>query len=386
MSGADDRSTSSLMDEADRRSELVIADLCELVNCESPSADLDAVAQSAALLARIGELRLGVPAELIVVGGVTHVRWRFGASAPEIVLVGHHDTVWPRGTLETIPWTRREGLITGPGCFDMKLGVLLAMHAVAMLAPSVREGISILITGDEEVGSGASRALIETEAAQARAVLVTEGAAPGGALKVARRGMALYTVRARGVAAHSGVEPHLGRNATVALAEVVGRLRALEDEARGTSVTPTVLASGSSSNTVPDEGVLNIDVRYWSDSEGDRVRSAISLLCSESTAADVTFDALAQPPFEEHSSVELFARAVEIGRRLGLPPVHGLRVGGTSDANFTAALGIPTLDGLGAIGHGAHAVDETVEEAGIAPRLALLSGLLADLSSTETTR
>jgi len=114
-----------------------------------------------------------------------------------------------------------------------------------------------------------------------------------------------------------------------------------------------------------------------------RTGSAISRLCSEVTAADVTFEAMAQPPFEEHSSRELFARAVGIGQSLCLPPIHGVRVGGTSDANFTAALGIPTLDGLGAIGHGAHAVDEAVEEAGIAPRLALLVALLADLAGAE---
>src|SRR4051794_3979538 len=208
----------------------MIADIGEMVVCESPSADLDAVARSADVVARIGTRVLGTAPERIVVDGRTHLRWRLGAGPAGVLLLGHHDTVWPAGSLQTHPYTVDDGVLRGPGCFDMKAGVVMAMYAAAAVLDGRGDGgVTLLVTGDEEVGSLSSRELIEAEAAECRAALVLEASADGGALKTERKGVSLYRVRIAGRAAHAGLEPERGRNAGVEMAHQILAVNELGD-------------------------------------------------------------------------------------------------------------------------------------------------------------
>ncbi|MGH3471259.1 MAG: M20/M25/M40 family metallo-hydrolase, partial [Nocardioidaceae bacterium] len=229
----------------------MLADLRELIECESPSSDLAAVARSADLVARIGTTRLGVAPERVVVDGCTHLRWRVGGASerPRVLLLAHHDTVHPIGTLTSSPYSVTDGVLRGPGCFDMLAGLVMAIHALAGLPDP--DGVTLLVTGDEEIGSPTSRHLIEEEARGARATLVLEASADGGALKTARKGASLYELEVTGRAAHAGLEPELGLNASVELAHQILAIGALGSADLGTSVTPTVAASGTASNVVP---------------------------------------------------------------------------------------------------------------------------------------
>ncbi|HVV22241.1 MAG TPA: M20/M25/M40 family metallo-hydrolase [Pseudonocardiaceae bacterium] len=362
----------------------LVRDIETLVTCESPSADLAAVAASADVVARLGAQRLGVPAERIVLDGRTHLRWRLGSGPRRVLVLCHHDTVWPLGTLATHPFTVTDGVLRGPGCFDMKAGLVMALHAVATLADA--DGVTVLVTGDEELGSPTSRGLIETEAAGCAAALVLEAAA-GRALKTERKGVSLYEVTAHGRAAHAGLEPEKGVNATIELAHQVQAVAALADPALGTTVTPTRLQSGTTSNTVPAAGGFAVDVRASNRAEQDRVDAAMHALQPVLPDAKLTVTGGPnRPPLEAASSASLFARAGELAAALGLPPLRGAAVGGASDGNFTAGVGVPTLDGLGASGGGAHADDEHVLVDELPGRTALVAALLADLLADTGTR
>lgn len=358
----------------------LLADVHELVSCESPSDDLAAVARSADVVARVGARRLGCPPERIVLDGRTHLRWRLGAGPARVLVLGHHDTVWPLGSLATHPSEVVDGVLRGPGSVDMKAGLAVAFAAVAALPDPA--GVTVLVTGDEELGSPSSRALIEDEARGCRAALVLEAAADGGALKTTRKGVSLYRVEVTGRAAHAGLAPADGVNAGVELAHQVLALTALGDAARGTTVTPTASSAGTVTNTVPARAWVAVDVRVPDAAEQDRVDAAVRALRPVLPGARVEVTGGPnRPPME--TAAALFDRAAGIARRLGLPELRGAAVGGASDGNFTAGVGVPTLDGLGAVGGGAHADDEHVLVAELAPRQALLSGLLVDLLADE---
>jgi glutamate carboxypeptidase len=357
---------------------LLLADIETLVTCESPSADHDAVAVSAGVVAELGTARTGVRPERIVIEGRSHLRWRFGQGPSRVLLLGHHDTVWPVGSLASHPFTVASGVLRGPGCFDMKAGLAMALHAVAALPdPS---GITLLVTGDEELGSPTSRALIEDEAAGRDAALVLEASGDGGALKTGRKGVSHYEVHIWGRAAHAGLEPERGINAGIELAHQVLAVTTLADAALGTSVTPTVLSAGTTTNTVPDHGRFALDVRVAERPEQARVDAAVRALRPVLPGArlEVT-GGPNRPPLEQAASAALFGRAVLLAARLGLPEPTGTFVGGASDGNITAGVGTPTLDGLGAVGGGAHADDEHVLIAELPSRTALLAALLADV-------
>jgi glutamate carboxypeptidase len=360
----------------------LLADLRELVECESPSSDLAAVERSADVVARLGTERLGVAPERIVVDGVHHLRWRFG-SATRVLVLAHHDTVWPIGTLARQPFTVTDGVLRGPGCFDMLAGLAMALHAIADLGgpgEAQRDGVTLLVTGDEELGSASSRELIEEEARGAEAVLVLEASADGGALKTARKGTSLYEIDIAGRAAHAGLEPEKGINATVELAHQVLAVTALADPTVGTSVTATAATAGITANTVPAWGRFAVDVRAWSMAELERVDDALRALVPTLPGAEVRLHgAINRAPLEESSSLPLFERAQKVAARLGLPGLTSASVGGASDGNFTAGIGTPTLDGLGAVGGGAHADDEHVLVDRLGDRTVLLRGLLQDL-------
>ena len=385
----------------ERRLPAILADIETLVRCESPSTVLDAVSRSADLVAALGRHHLGTDPERIVIDGCAHLRWRLGADpgagsgrSGGVLVLAHHDTVWPLGSLETHPFSVSDGVLRGPGCFDMKAGLVLALHALAELGSVARSGasqfapggVTLLVTGDEELGSPTSRGLIEAEAAGCRAALVLEASADGGALKTARKGVSLYEVRAVGRAAHAGLEPARGVNATVELAHQVLAVAGLADAALGTTVTPTALSSGTVSNTVPAAGAFSVDVRMWDTAEQARVHAAMSSLLP------VVPDAVLQvsggpnrPPLDASSSDALFALAGSAAAELGLPPLTSAAVGGASDGNYTAGVGTPTLDGLGAVGGGAHADNEHVLVASLPGRAALLAALIDSLLTEVTT-
>ncbi|MDR0344711.1 MAG: M20/M25/M40 family metallo-hydrolase [Nocardiopsaceae bacterium] len=182
----------------------ILADIEELVACESPSGDLAAVARSAGVLATVGERQLGAAPERIVIEGRTHLRWRLGDVPGRVLVLGHHDTVWPIGSLRSHPFSVRDGVLRGPGSFDMKAGLVMALHALAALGDAT--GVSLLVTGDEEVGSPSSRRLIEEESRGRAAAFILEAAGEGGALKLARKGVSHYAVKVTGRAAHAGLE------------------------------------------------------------------------------------------------------------------------------------------------------------------------------------
>ncbi|MGH1565764.1 M20 family metallopeptidase [Mumia sp. DW29H23] len=355
----------------------VLLDIERLVRCESPSDDLAAVARSAEVVAEIGTRLLGVAPETIVVEGCTHLRWRFGA-VPRVLLLAHHDTVWPVGSLETHPYEVRDGVMRGPGCFDMLTGLVMALHAVAALDD--RDGITLLVTGDEELGSPTSRALIEEEARGCAGALVLEASADGGALKTERKGVSLYELVVEGRAAHAGLEPEKGVNAAVEVAHQVLAVAAMGDSAAGTTVTPTVVRAGTTTNTVAAGGSIAIDVRVRTVAEQDRVDRAVHALRPVLDGARMSVrGGPNRPPLEATSSAALFARASRIASGLGLAAPTSAAVGGASDGNFTAGVGTPTLDGLGAVGGGAHADDEHVVVGQVADRTRLLAALVADL-------
>lgn len=362
-----------------------LSDLRELIECESPSDDLAAVARSAEVVARVGSARLGAEPEMIVLDGCTHLRWRLGTGPCKVLIVAHHDTVWPLGSLATRPFSVVDGVLRGPGCFDMLTGLVMTFHALAGLENV--DGVTVLVTGDEELGSPSSRGLIEDEARLASAALVLEASADGGALKIERKGVSLYDVRIVGRAAHAGLEPERGVNATLELAHQALAVVALADAALGTTVTPTAARAGTTSNTVPAEGSFSVDVRVRSLAEQDRVDAAMHALRPVLDGAVVEVaGGPNRPPLERSASAELFARAQGIAADLGLPKLTAVAVGGASDGNFTAGVGTPTLDGLGAVGSGAHAEHEHVLVDEIPGRTALLAGLVAGLVKDPLSR
>jgi len=355
----------------------VLADTVAMVECESPSADHAAVARSAEVVARIGTARLDASPEVIERDGWTHLRWRFGPGPTRVLVLGHHDTVWPLGSLATHPCEVRDGVLRGPGCFDMKAGVAIAFAAVAGLPD--RTGVTVLVTGDEELGSPSSRALIEEEARGAAAAFVLEAAADGGALKTTRSGVSLYEVAITGRAAHAGLDPQRGVNAAVEAAHQLLRVIDLAAPERGTTVTPSVVRAGHTSNTVPAAASFTVDVRARAVAEQQRVHAAITALVPVLPGAAVTVTGGPnRPPLESAASADLFDRAQRLAVELGLAPLRAAEVGGASDGNFTAGVGTPTLDGLGAVGGGAHADSEHVQVGQLAGRVALLRALIAD--------
>jgi glutamate carboxypeptidase len=357
----------------------LIRDVEELVGAESPTADAAAVSACAKVVADLGARLTGSAPEWLNTSGRPHLRWRFGAG-DRVLLLGHYDTVWPLGSLTDHPCQVAGGRLTGPGCFDMKAGLVQLFHALSLQEDL--DGVSVLVTGDEEAGAPSSRGLIEAEARRTRAVLVLE-ASEDGALKTARKGVSSYELRIAGRAAHAGLEPHRGVNATTELAHQVLALAALADPASGTTVTPTVASAGTTQNTVPATARLQVDVRIATLDEQARVDAGMRGLGPVLPGASLKL--LGGPdraPLQAAASTALFRRARRLHTELGFGSLRGVAVGGGSDGNFTAGVGTPTLDGLGAVGGGAHADDEHVLVAELPRRAALVAALVADLRTS----
>ncbi len=374
-------------DDVSALRERLVADITTLVRVESPSEDHAAVARSARAVADLGEDVLGMPGVVVEVGDVRHVRWRLGSRHRRVLLLGHHDTVWPVGTLDTIPCEVVDGVMRGPGCFDMKAGIVLALHAVETVArrhgPRAVDGVTILVTGDEEVGSDTSRDLVESESRGCDAVLVCEPGLADGSVKVARKGASVYRVVAHGHASHAGLDPEEGVNATVELAAQIPAIVALARPEVGTTVTPTRLTGGTTANTVPDVASVTVDVRAGTPEEQRRVDRGMHELAPMLDGA--TLEILGgpnRPPLVRGLADPLADLADQVCHDLDMPVPGRASVGGASDGNFTAGAGIPTLDGLGATGSGAHARDEHLLVDGLVTRHQLLVGLLERLLDT----
>lgn len=359
----------------------VLSDIEAIVSIESPSRNASQVAKSAAQLESIIQ-RVAQRASVLVassVGPHVHVP---ASGVPRILLLGHHDTVHPMGTLAARPFSNDGKVLRGPGVFDMAAGIVQAIYAMAILegAGVDTSGIEMLWTSDEEIGSSTSRALIEERAqalAKNGAVLVLEPSADGGALKIARKGTGTFDVRITGRASHAGLEPEKGINALLELAHQVQRISTFGNAELGTTVTPTVASAGTTDNTVPAEAQVLVDARVVVPEEKIRVEKLMSSLVPVVPGANISVTgSLHRPPMHSSMSEELFALAVESQRAVTGESINGVSVGGGSDGNFTAAIGIRTLDGLGAVGGGAHGETEHVVVESIAPRIALLAELM----------
>jgi glutamate carboxypeptidase len=364
--------------------------LGELVRRESPSRDKAALDVLGTLLAeRLIDLGASVENVPNAVGG-DHVLGRFPRNSdlrPALVL-GHFDTVWPRGTLERLPFrVDEDGRAFGPGVFDMKASLAIFLAVIKQLRKSwelLPRPIWVLLTSDEEIGSPTSRGLIEKLASQCAYALVLEPALADGGLKTSRKGVGRFRLEVEGKAAHAGVAPQDGRSAIVGLARQILKLETLQDLAAGTTINVGVIEGGTTPNVVPALASAEIDVRVASQAEESRIVSAFRSLASDMEGIRLTITgSFNRPPMERTPAVSaLFEQALEIGRRLNLELTEGSS-GGGSDGNFTAAMGVPTLDGLGARGGGAHADDEHVIVASLPERAELLFGLLRFLH-TET--
>lgn len=358
------------------RTPVLLEQLEALVAVESPSTDLDATARGADAADTLVEELLGTPCERVESTGRLHLRWSGGGDT-RVVLVMHVDTVWPLGTTARWPFDVVDDRASGPGAFDMKAGLVQGLHALSLL-PDLT-GVRVLITTDEEIGSPTSRRLIEETARGARAALVLEPSAAG-ALKSARKGVSMYELVVTGQAAHAGLEPEKGINAGLELAHQLLTLEAVADVGQGTTVTPTLLSAGSTTNTVPARATAAIDVRAVTEAEQQRVDDVLRGLRPVLRGASVELlGGPNRPPLQPSASHELLLRARRLADELGLPPLRDAQVGGGSDGNFTAGVGVPTLDGLGAVGDGAHAEGEYVVVSAMPERAALVHALAAEL-------
>ena len=352
----------------------MLASLEALVRCESPSEDVEACRDVVRLASEIATRVLGKPAEIREVEGRPVFWW--GDNNPDVVLLAHLDTVWPKGSFNPI-WDIQGDILRGPGTFDMKAGFIQALFALKGIEGSV----ALIANTDEEIGSHSSRQLIKDISAKANAVLVLEGAIDE-KVKTGRKGTSMYQVSIHGRAAHAGLEPEKGINSTIEIAHIITALSALEDPSKQTTVVPTLLKSGNSTNTVPDLAVLDIDARSFTTDELLRVDAAIRAFKPKHPEARIEISGgLNRPPLETTATMELYEQAAKVAASIGMPPLQHASVGGASDGNFAAAAGAQVLDGLGAVGGGAHAPTEWVSISTMQERSDFLHAFIKDLLS-----
>ena len=350
----------------------MLAALEALVKLESPTEDLAACRDVIVLANEIATKVLGTPAQINEVNGRPVFWW--GADNPDVVVLAHLDTVWPKGSFTPL-WKVEGNKATGPGIFDMKAGFIQALFAMRGLTGSV----ALVATTDEETGSATSKEFIKQISEKAKAVLVLE-ATLNGKVKTGRKGTAMYQVKVHGKASHAGLEPEKGVNATVEIAHAITAVAALENKEHGTTVVPTMVRAGNTTNTVPDLAVLDIDIRSYSMDDLKRVDSSIRNLkpVNSETRYEIT-GGFNRPPLETSSTMALYERAEKVAKELGMPPLGHASVGGASDGNFAAAAGAQVLDGLGAVGDGAHAAHEWVDISTLEVRSNLLHSLIKDI-------
>lgn len=357
----------------------ILADVETLVRIESPSRHATGINQIQDLteewLSPFGSVQRH-PTEF---GDVLHAHIA-GKSDERLVLLAHMDTVYPLGSWKDLWWVDGDHAF-GPGSYDMKAGMVQALWALRALRSTGEDpacSVDLLLTSDEEISSVAGRPFIEGLATGAKAVLVLESPFMNGDLKVARKGVGDYRIEVYGKAAHQGLEPERGRNAIISAAHFITELMALEDRPKGTTLGPNVIHGGTVSNVVADRVTLDVDLRVWILPEAERIDAGIrKIVPLEGTRYEIT-GGLERPPMEpSEGSMKLFERAKALAREIGFD-VGAARVGGGSDGNFTSQLA-PTLDGFGALGAHAHQKDlEHIHIPSLAPRTALLAGMLLD--------
>ena len=350
-----------------------------LVRLESPSTDKAAVDRCGASLEDMLRDAGAAVERLRQAERGDHILARLEGAGDPVLILGHFDTVWPTGTLQRMPLRRDGDRLSGPGTFDMKAGIAIALSAVHALhaTRTPHAPIVMLWTTDEEIGSATSRATIEAEARKCRAVYVLEPALPGGVLKTARKGCGEFEIVVHGVAAHAGLDPGKGASAIHELAAQIAAIERLQDLPNGISVNVGVITGGTRPNVVAEVARAVVDARAPTREAATRIESAMLSLQPVNSRTRLTISGgFERPPMERTAaSRELFGRARAVASTLGRELGEG-SAGGGSDGNFTAAAGVPTLDGLGAVGDGAHAAHEHVEISSLPWRAALLAGLL----------
>ena len=376
-----------LRDLKSRKTEIVRL-LGRFVECESPSHDKAAVDAMGQIVAAEWKQRASNVKILPQPKRGNHVRAELwlgdGRPRGQILVLGHLDTVYPLGTIAKMPFRQAQGCAWGPGTFDMKGGLVLALFAIdALRATETKppKRFVFLWTSDEEIGSTTSRQVIETEARRSDAVLVLEPSfGPDGRLKTARKGVGHAEIIVTGRAAHAGINPAEGVNAVHELARQIERLEKMNDPRRGITVQATVVHGGTVSNVVPAEARAEVDIRFSRLANAPALDQELHGLRPILKGAKVEVrGGVNRPPLERTAAVEkLFVHAQSLMRDLGLP-LGEATTGGGSDGNFTSAVGVPTLDGLGAVGDGAHAPHEHVIISKLPERAALVAGLLATL-------
>jgi len=365
-----------------QRQPQMIASVRELVLRESPTHSKEACDQLCAHLA----------SEFASLGGKVHIHRQATAGnhlqvdfadsreRKPVLLLGHFDTVHELGTLETMPWSERKSRLYGPGVFDMKAGIVQMMFALWSLRETMGDlprPVKVWLVSDEEEGSASSRGMTQELARECAAVLVCEPSGPGGALKTARKGVGSFTLRITGVAAHSGLDFEKGHSAIVELAHQIQAIARLTDLRRGITMNVGIVRGGTRSNVVADSATAEMDLRVFHKNDGAEMERRVRQLrpvnpnCKLEIAGGMN-----RPPLERTEQVAaLLELARRVARQLGFD-LQEMAVGGGSDGNFTAGIGVPTLDGLGAVGDGAHAAHEHVVAAELPRRAALLAGLI----------
>ncbi len=366
----------------DRQPEM-IEQVRELVVRESPTHDKPACD---ALCAYLAEQFLPIGGKMRVhrqpkAGNHLQVDFTGARGRKPVLLLGHYDTVYDLGTLKTMPWREKNGHLCGPGVFDMKGGIaqiMFALRALREVNGALPRPVTVWLVSDEEIGSDSSRALTEKLAAKCAAALVCEPAGPGGALKTARKGVGDFRITVSGKSAHSGLDFDKGHSAILELAHQIHAVSRLTDLNRGITLNPGVIRGGTRTNVIASEAVVEVDLRIASKSDGPRMERLVKALRPVNRNCQLRIEGgINRPPLERTRQVaELFHLAQQIGQELGFP-LKEIAVGGGSDGNFTAGIGVPTLDGLGAVGDGAHASHEYVVSAELPRRAALLAGLIA---------
>ncbi|HEY7334756.1 MAG TPA: M20 family metallopeptidase [Bryobacteraceae bacterium] len=377
----------SLLRYAREKQNDIIASIREFVECESPSDDAASVNRFVELLAESAR-DIAKPRTFPGGGFGKHLRCEFQLPGVKqeggLLALGHSDTVWPRGTIRSMPFRRAQGRLWGPGVFDMKAGLAFLLHAMRALRDldiPVGRKVVLQINSDEEVGSPSSRHLTEDAARQSAAVLVLEpGTGLEGKLKTARKGVGGYRLTIRGRASHAGMDFTAGANAIVEMARQIERIAGFTRLDRGVTVSPGVIQGGTRSNVVADECSVEIDVRIQRRADAAYLeRKFRSLKPFDKRCRIEVSGGFNRPPMEPSAGTRrLFRIARDLAAEMGIELEESLS-GGGSDGNFTAALGVPTLDGLGAVGEGAHASNESVLIHRIADRTALLAKVVARL-------
>ena len=361
----------------DARTPEMLAHIQQFVDLESPSAEVDLLQCSAEFLAAVMTDVLGTPPEIIPGEKGPHVHWK-GSDDTKVLFVGHHDTVFPKGTVARRGFSVDGDIARGPGIFDMKAGIIQAIYGLSEIRE--RAHVEMLISSDEEIGSYTSRALIEARAVATGNVLVLEPSGNDDALKIARKGVGTFTVDIVGRASHAGLEPEKGINALMELAAQVQAIAAIAKPEVGTTVTPTVATAGTTENVVPAAARIIVDTRINLPEEKQRVESAFAALTPTVDGAALTVrGSINRPPMHESAATALYAVAQRVAPEVGITDLRGIAVGGGSDGNFTAAIGVPTLDGLGACGGGAHADTEYIKVSKLGERAALNAAIAREL-------